>query len=84
MASPLVLMSLTQGAAKMLNDASYHAQRARTERELAYRAPDERVGDAHLRLSALHLSRAMVLEELIAGWARLNPAGDAVIAPRCW
>jgi predicted SprT family Zn-dependent metalloprotease len=64
MASPLVLMSLTQGAAKMLNDASYHAQRARTERELAYRAPDERVGDAHLRLSALHLSRAMVLEEV--------------------
>jgi predicted SprT family Zn-dependent metalloprotease len=48
----------------MLNDASYHAQRARTERELAYRAPDERVGDAHLRLSALHLSRAMVLEEV--------------------
>ena len=48
----------------MLNDASYHAQRARTERELAYRALDERVGDAHLRLSALHLSRAMVLEEV--------------------
>jgi hypothetical protein len=48
----------------MLNDASYHAERARTERELAYRAPDERVGDAHLRLSALHLSRAMVLEEV--------------------
>jgi hypothetical protein len=48
----------------MFNDASYHAQRARTERELAYRAPNERAGDAHLRLSALHLSSAIILEEI--------------------
>jgi hypothetical protein len=48
----------------MSNDASYHSRRARAERDLAYRAPDERVSDAHLRLSALHLSRAMVLEEV--------------------
>ena len=48
----------------MISDATYHAQRARTERDLAYRAPDERVSDAHLRLSALHLSRAMVLGEV--------------------
>ena len=48
----------------MISDAMYHSQRARAERDLAYRAPDERVSDAHLRLSALHLSRAMVLEEV--------------------
>ena len=48
----------------MLNDKTYHALRARAERNLAYCAPDERVSDAHMRLSALHLSRALVLEEV--------------------
>lgn len=53
-----------QRAADMLNDREYHEQRARAERDLAYRAPNARVGDVHLRLSALHLSRALVLEEV--------------------
>jgi hypothetical protein len=48
----------------MTCDRAYHSRRARIERELAYRAADSRVGDAHLRLSALHLSRALLLGEL--------------------
>jgi hypothetical protein len=63
-ASSVVLESLTQRGCNMISNATYHAQRARTERDLAYRAPDGRVSDAHLRLSALHLSRAMILEEV--------------------
>jgi hypothetical protein len=47
-----------------MSDKEFHAERARVERDLAYRAPDERVSDAHMRLSALHLSRALVLEEV--------------------
>jgi hypothetical protein len=48
----------------MRNDKAYHAQRARAERDLAYRAPDERVSEVHLRLSALHLSRALMFDEV--------------------
>lgn len=42
----------------------YHAERARIERDIAYRASDPRASDAHLRLSALHLSRSLILEEV--------------------
>jgi hypothetical protein len=38
--------------------------RARVERSLAYSATHERAADAHMRLSALHLSRALILEEV--------------------
>ena len=48
----------------MLFDKDYHSHRARSERDMAYRSADDRVSDAHLRLSALHLSRALLLEEL--------------------
>jgi hypothetical protein len=47
-----------------MNAKSYHAERARIERDIAYRAADARASDAHMRLSALHLSRALVLEEI--------------------
>jgi len=48
----------------MSSSREYHAQRARAERDIAYRASDGRVSDAHMRLSALHLSRALVLDEV--------------------
>jgi hypothetical protein len=48
----------------MLVDKDYHSQRARVERDLAYRSPDARVSESHMRLSALHLSRALILEEV--------------------
>jgi hypothetical protein len=48
----------------MTRESEYHQERARTEREWAERAVDQRVGDAHLRLSALHLSRAYMLAEV--------------------
>jgi hypothetical protein len=48
----------------MSRDQEYHARRARAERDVAYRAGDVRVADAHMRLSALHLSRALILEEV--------------------
>jgi hypothetical protein len=60
----------------MFKDKDYHAQRARAERQLAYKSPDARASDAHMRLSAMHLSRAMVLEEVDRrlGEATLRPA----------
>jgi hypothetical protein len=51
-------------SSRMSNDSRYHLERARAERDIAYRAADLRASDAHMRLSALHLSRAMVLEEV--------------------
>lgn len=48
----------------MSQGRDYHAARARVERDLAYRSGDHRAADAHLRLSALHLSRALILEEV--------------------
>ena len=47
----------------MTDDRDYHSRRARTEGDIAYRAADARVSDAHMRLSALHLSRALLLQE---------------------
>lgn len=52
---------------------SYHAMRARVERALAYSATHEVAADAHLRLSALHLSRALILDEVDR---RLGTAAD--------
>jgi hypothetical protein len=48
----------------MTSDKACHATRARVERDVAYRSADERASDAHMRLSALHLSRALILEEV--------------------
>ena len=48
----------------MTNAREYHAHRARIERDLANQTLDCRVSAAHLRLSDLHLIRAMVLEEV--------------------
>jgi hypothetical protein len=64
----------------MSTDVDYHSQRARVERDNAYRASDIRVSDAHMRLSALHLSRALVLHEIDQrlGEARVEPAGQCM------
>jgi hypothetical protein len=48
----------------MTSDHEYHSRRARMERDIAYRAADERVSNAHMRLSALHLERALVSQEI--------------------
>ena len=48
----------------MASRQAYHSRRAREERDIAYRATDARVSEAHMRLSALHLSRALVLDEI--------------------
>ena len=48
----------------MTSKKEYHSNRARAERDIAYRADDSRAADAHMRLSALHLSRALLLEEV--------------------
>lgn len=48
----------------MTTSSRYHLERGRTERDIAYKASDPRASDAHMRLSALHLSRAMVFEEV--------------------
>ena len=48
----------------MTDERKYHSTRARIEREIAYQASDMRASDAHMRLSGLHLSRALILEEV--------------------
>ena len=44
------------------SDLEYHLQRARSERNIAYRSANEFAADAHIRLSALHLHRALLLQ----------------------
>jgi hypothetical protein len=67
--------SYCPGGDLMTDSRDYHASRARTERDIAYRTTDGRASDAHMRLSALHLSRALILEEIDrrVGEARLTP-----------
>lgn len=66
----------------MTCDQAYHSSRARTERELATRSADARASDAHLRLSALHLSRALLLEELERNFGAQREVGPAAVGRR--
>jgi len=43
-------------------DLEYHLRRARSERDMAYRSGIGVAADAHMRLSALHLQRALLLQ----------------------
>ncbi len=55
----------------MSSELEYHLSRARTERGIAYRSADPCVSDAHMRLSVLHLQRALLLQEV-----RRAPVGN--------
>lgn len=46
------------------DDEAYHIVRARSERHRAYQLGDSSGSDAHMRLAALHLQRAIGLAEL--------------------
>ena len=48
----------------MAADVEYHLQRARSERDIAYSSADDYASEAHLKLSALHLERAKLLQEV--------------------
>ena len=48
------------------SDVEYHLERARAERDVAYRG-DEPAADLHMRLSALHLHRALLLQAIAHG-----------------
>lgn len=52
-------------------DVEYHLGRARVERDVAYRAGDGVAADAHMRLSELHLQRALLLQAV-----RTGPVGN--------
>jgi hypothetical protein len=54
-----------------VTDLEYHLKRARAEREVAYRLGDGVAADAHMRLSALHLRRALLLQRV-----RTEPVGN--------
>ena len=56
-------------------ERDYHRERARTELDQAYRATHLMAAEAHMRLSALHMSR---LREMDAGDSAAGmPAGMA-------
>jgi hypothetical protein len=48
-------------------EVEYHRRRARSERDVAYRSANELAADAHMRLSALHLQRALLLQAMDRG-----------------
>jgi hypothetical protein len=57
----------------MANEIEYHLHRARSERDIAYRSADGVVADVHMRLSALHLGQALLLQAV-----RRSPVGNVV------
>jgi hypothetical protein len=57
----------------MCTDIEYHLGRARAERNIAYRTSHLGASDAHMSLSAMHLQRAMLLQEV-----RIVPVGNVV------
>ena len=52
-------------------DVEYHLRRARVERDIAYRSGDGVAADAHMRLSELHLQRALLIQAV-----RTAPVGN--------
>jgi hypothetical protein len=50
-----------------MRDVGYHVERAREELDRAYRASDQRVAAAHLKLSALHMSQVKDADEACGG-----------------
>jgi hypothetical protein len=54
----------------MSTDVHYHLQRARTERNVAYCSADGVAADVHMRLSALHLAQALLLQAVQRGPVR--------------
>ena len=50
------------GKCAPITDVEYHLRRARAERDVAYRSGDGVAADAHMRLSAMHLQRAVLLQ----------------------
>jgi hypothetical protein len=44
------------------SELGYHLERARCERDLAYRSGDTLAADAHMRLSVLHMNQALLLQ----------------------
>jgi len=45
----------------------YHLRRAQSERDVAYRSDSAVAADAHMRLSELHLQRALLLRAITLG-----------------
>jgi hypothetical protein len=62
----------------MNDQLNYHARRARAERDIADRTAEGRASDAHMRLSALHLSRALVLPEVDRRLGEARPSSKDV------
>ena len=59
------------------SDVDYHLGRSRAERDLAYRLGDGVAAEIHMRLSALHLQRALLLQAV-----RVAPVGNVHPFPR--
>ena len=55
----------------MCADTKYHLGRARSERDIAYKTSHSGASDAHMRLSVLHLQRALLLQRV-----RAEPVGN--------
>ena len=63
---------------RTIEDLSYHQDRARAEFDCGYRARAGAAADAHLRLSALHMQRALEISGARRpGLFRGEPRSDA-------
>ena len=67
------MMKLTEFPNMQASDLQFHLHRARMERDIAYRSADADAADIHMQLSALHLGRALLLQEV-----RRAPVGNVL------
>ena len=70
---------------RITEDLSYHQDRARAELDCGYRASSGNAADAHLRLSAMHMKRALEISRaprpaLFGGESR-NAAATGIASP---
>jgi hypothetical protein len=69
----------------MLSNVDYHLHRARVERDTAYRSADSCVSNVHMRLSALHLQRAMLLQDVqrqpVGNVSPFRVSGEEALSP---
>ena len=62
---------------RTIEDLSYHQDRARAELDCGYRAGTSSAADAHLRLSALHMKRALEISRTRRS-ALFGKTGDSI------
>jgi hypothetical protein len=70
--SHVFLATLGKDYSHMSADLNFHLSRARRERDLAYRSANPQASDAHMKMSVLHLKRALEIQGAVVAHLRFH------------